>query len=204
VHFSSSTLPARLALVRHGRSAHVHRGWIDSAGFRAWREAYEAAGLSDAEEVPPSLARLVDGAALVVASDAPRAVESARLLAPHRQVTSSPLLRELELTAPNLGPLRLPLAGWALAVGMRALLLELRARHPPPAELARVEAAVHWLSDLTDRQPFVVAITHASLRRRLAIHLARGGWQPHRPQRSLRHWSAWLFSPPTPLPRSHV
>ena len=31
---------SRVALVRHARSAHVHTGWIDATGFRAWQEAY--------------------------------------------------------------------------------------------------------------------------------------------------------------------
>jgi len=57
-----------------------------------------------------------------VASDVPRAVASAALLAPSRTVVTSPLLRELALPAPNLGPLRLPLMGWALAIGCSALL----------------------------------------------------------------------------------
>lgn len=193
---NNSQPPVRLALIRHGRSAHIHRGWIDNAGFRAWREAYEAAGLADSESVPPDLAQLAADAKLVVASDAPRAAESARLLAPGREVIVSPLLRELELQAPAVPGLRLPLIGWAFAVGVQMLLHRLRSGYPPPAELARIEEAGRWLSDLTSRHSFVAALTHASFRRRLAIHLVRTGWQPHSPKRPLHHWSAWLFSPP--------
>src|SRR3954465_15059234 len=145
---SLSETSACLALVRHGRSAHRHRGWIDSTGFRVWRKAYEAAGLRDAERVPPDLAQLAAGATLVVSSDAPRAAESARLLAAHREVLLSPLLRELDLEGPDLRGLRLPLAGWALAVGARTLLLTVRSRYPPPSELARVVEAADWLSSL--------------------------------------------------------
>jgi len=192
---SLSETSACLALVRHGRSSHRHRGWIDSTGFRAWREAYEAAGLRDAERVPPDLAQLAAGATLVVASDAPRAAESARLLAAHREVTLSPLLRELDLEGPDLRGLRLPLAGWALAVGARTLLLTVRSLYPPPSELARVAEAAGWLSSLTVHHPFVVAVTHASFRRQLAIELVRAGWQPHSSKRPLHPWSAWLFSP---------
>jgi hypothetical protein len=45
----------RLVLVRHGRSAHVHRGWIDRAGLDRWQLAYDAAGLHDADAPPPAL-----------------------------------------------------------------------------------------------------------------------------------------------------
>jgi hypothetical protein len=186
----------RLALVRHGRSAHVHRGWIDRGGFDAWREAYEAAGLHGSEQAPADLVRLAADATLVVASDAPRAVESARLLAPGREITLSPLLRELALPGPDLRRLRLPLAGWALAVGARNLLQTLRSRYPPPSELPRIAEAADWLADLAAHQPFVVAVTHGAMRQQLALHLVRRGWQPHGRRRSLHHWSAWLFRLP--------
>jgi broad specificity phosphatase PhoE len=79
----------RIALVRHARSSHVHAGWIDAGGFRVWREAYEAAGIHQDERVPADLGPLLGGADLVVASDAARAVASARLLAPGREVVVS-------------------------------------------------------------------------------------------------------------------
>jgi hypothetical protein len=181
--------------VRHGRSAHVHQGWIDAAGFRAWRAAYEAAGLHDDERAPAHLEPLVSAAALVVASDAPRAVASARLLAPRHEVVVSPLLRELELQGPPLGRLRLPLLAWAFAVGGRALVLRLARRHPTAVEVARVGEAAAWLSRLAAGHPLVVAVTHAWIRRRLADRLLRDGWRAGPGRRSLRHWSAWLLEP---------
>src|SRR6188474_2955914 len=112
-----AAITRRIALVRHGRSTHVHSGWIDAAGFREWRRHYEAAGIGEAERVPSELAELAVRADLVVSSDAPRAVASARLLTPARDIVVSPLLRELDLEAPDLRGLRLPLLAWAFAVG---------------------------------------------------------------------------------------
>ena len=87
---------SRVALVRHARSSHVHAGWIDAGGFRAWREAYEAAGIHEDERVPAQLEQLASHAGVVLSSDAARAVASARLLAPGREIVVSPLLRELD------------------------------------------------------------------------------------------------------------
>src|SRR6476660_10302071 len=98
----------RIALVRHARSSHVHTGWITADGFRAWRAAYEAAGIREGERAPAPLERLVGRADLVLSSDAPRAIASARLLAPGHEIVISPLLRELDLESPTLGGLRLP------------------------------------------------------------------------------------------------
>ena len=186
----------RLVLVRHARSAHVHAGWIDAAAFRDWRQAYEAAGILPGERVPADLHRLVASADLVLSSDAPRATASARLLAPEREIVVSPLLRELDLEGPSLGPLALPLAAWAVAVGARALALTLRRQYPSPAESLRVAGAASWLHELAARHPLVVAVTHASFRRRVFGRLVQMGWQPVPGRRTLRHWSAWTLLAP--------
>lgn len=183
----------RIHLVRHGRSAHVHSGWIDSQGFRAWREAYELAGIVDSEAPPQALSRLAAGAGVVVSSDTPRAKQSASLLAPDREVVNSPLLRELDLLGPPLGRLRLPLPLWALAVGLRSGMLWTLGRYPSEAERSRVLAATEWLDDLARTRGSVVAVTHASFRRQLANRLIAQGWVQEDKERSLRHWSAWSF-----------
>jgi len=188
---------SRIALVRHARSAHVHAGWIDAAGFRAWREAYEAAGIVEGERAPADLERLAASAGLVLSSDAPRALASARLLAPGREIVVSPLLRELDLEGPDLGGLRLPLAGWALAVGVRTLFLSLRRWYPSASEAARVDQATAWLEEISAQHPLTVAVTHASFRRQLSRRLAQKGWQAEPGRRSLQPWSAWLFGRPS-------
>ena len=139
---------------------------------------------------PEQLARPAD---VVLSSDAPRAVASARLLAQGREVIISPLLRELELRAPDLGPVRLPLLAWAFAVGGRALFLSLRGQYPSAAEIDRVDKAAQWLQELALQHTLVLAVTHASFRRRLGGRLVLEGWQPESRRRTLRHWSAWLF-----------
>lgn len=187
---------ARIALVRHARSSHVHAGWIDAGGFQAWREAYEAAGIHEDERVPADLAELAGRADLVLSSDAVRAIASARLLAPGKEIVVSPLLRELDLEGPDLGALRLPLLGWAVAVGCRTLLLTLRRQYPSPAEATRIDGAAARLEELAGRHPLIVAVTHASFRRRLSDRLTQSGWQAEPGRRTLRHWSAWVFRRP--------
>jgi len=184
---------ARVALVRHARSSHVHAGWIDSSGFRAWREAYEAAGIHEDERVPAQLEQLVSRADLVLSSDAARAVASARMLAPGREIVVSPLLRELDLEGPALGGLRLPLMAWAVAVGGRTLIRTLCRQYPSAAEAARIDSAAAWLEELAAQNSLTVAVTHAMFRRRLSNRLMQSGWQAEPGRRSLEPWSAWIF-----------
>jgi hypothetical protein len=53
-------MSVELILVRHGRSAHVERGWIDVHGLRRWMAAYDAAEIAAEHAPPPG----VDAAAL--------------------------------------------------------------------------------------------------------------------------------------------
>jgi broad specificity phosphatase PhoE len=192
---SSAAVADEIVLVRHGRSAHVHSGWIDLQGFHRWREAYEAAGLFAGEAPPPELRALAERAGAVIASDAPRAIESARLLAPDREVITSPLLREMDLPPPALRGVRLPLAGWALAYGFRWLLGGMSSRaHASPAETGRAREAARWLTGIAERQGPVVAVTHATFRGLLAGALAEEGWSCEARSRRAPHWGAWVFS----------
>jgi broad specificity phosphatase PhoE len=183
-----------IALVRHARSSHVHAGWIDARGFRAWREAYEAAAIRDDERVPAPLQQLASRGGIVLSSDAPRALASARMMAGGREVVVSTLLRELDLEGPALGGLRLPLGAWAVAVGGRTLVRTLQGQYPSAAEAARIEGAATWIEELAAQHSPVIAVTHAMFRRRLAARLAKAGWQPVPGRRSLQPWSAWLFT----------
>jgi broad specificity phosphatase PhoE len=185
----------RIVLIRHGPSSHVHRGAMNAAQFVQWREAYEAAGLNPHETAPSELQQLAAIAGALVASDARRAIESAKLLAPDREWTVSAQLRELDLPPPQLGFVRLPLIAWALAFGMRMLVRMIRRRPQiAPHETERVRSAVQWLSELADQHGTVVVVTHASFRGELGRELKRRGWRAGAPRGRARHWSAWLYT----------
>ena len=187
----------KIVLVRHGRSAHVHTGWIDGVEFLRWRDAYEAAGIDPDGAPPPELCAAAAGCGVLVASVARRAVESADVLAPGRKVLTSPLLSELELPPPALGPIRLPLFGWALTIGLRWLARAALGRPRVTAnEAQRARAAAEWLSQLAEGHGSVVAVTHGSFRSLLAQELMRTGWKGNVPRRKAHHWSAWSFTRP--------
>lgn len=178
-----------IVLVRHGRSSHAHVGWIDLAGFLRWREAYEAAGI-DASDVPPhELCELASVAGMLVSSDIRRAIESAHALAPEAPLVTSTLLRELDLTPPNLPHLRLPFFGWALLIGLRMLVA-----HLTPAEQKRVRDAAQWLTSLAKQHGTIVVVTHGSFRWALTKVLEAEGWRSAKPRRRSSHWSAWSLS----------
>jgi broad specificity phosphatase PhoE len=182
----------RLILVRHGRSAHVERGWLDAEGLARWNQAYDAASITPELPPPPALRALAQRAACIVASDMPRAIASAELLAgPRMEPATSPLLREVELPLPTVPLVRLPLMAWALVLGAQELGRRVRGVHAAPEVTDRAGRAADWLLEVAERGTPVIAVTHGSFRAHLARSLegrglrSRGG--------GIGHWSAWEF-----------
>ena len=193
-----------LLLVRHGRSSHVVRGWLDVEGVRRWMVDYDAAEILLHHPPPPELEALARDAARVIASDLPRTVASAVRLAPGHPVVRTPLLREAPLETPEmpfpaLGGIRLPFRGWGIVFGARWLAAWMRGAPPPGVDaetLARADEAAQWLAGhAAETGGRVVAVTHATFRLLVAQALVRRGWRgPDR--RPFREWSAWRYLPP--------
>lgn len=194
-----------LLLVRHGRSAHVERGWIDVQGVRQWMAAYDAAEIAPDHAPPAELELLAREAVRVIASDLPRTVASAMRLAPDREIVRTPLLREApmetpEMPLPSLGGMRLPLRAWGTIWAMRWLVSWLRSAPPPgvdAAVLARADEAAAWLADQAmEAGGRVVVVTHATFRLLVTQALVRRGWRGPE-QRPYREWSAWQYQLPS-------
>jgi hypothetical protein len=184
----------RLVLIRHGTSALVERGWFTAAEFRGWLARYEATGIRVTERAPDELKRRVIDANLVVSSDAPRALETAQLLAPVCTIEVSPLLRELRLPIPSMRGISLPLTAWAIVVGVNALAHQAIGRYPTTADAIRLDNAAEWIAACAIQHACTVIVTHAAARRELASRLVEKHWHRDPGPRALRPWSAWWFT----------
>jgi len=185
---------ARLLLVRHGRSAHSHDGsWIGATGARRFEELYDAAPIRDDETPPASLIQAARSADVLLASDLPRAISSARAIAPEREPVVSPLLRELGFNLPRWGP-KLPLDVWD---GLHYLLWTARllARTNTP-ETERATSAAEWVASHAARRGTTIVITHGGFRRLLTAKLTTQGWSLVRGRRRYHNWSAWELHRP--------
>jgi hypothetical protein len=179
----------------------VEQAWIDADGLRRWMIAYDAAEIAHHDPPPPALVELARAAGLIVASDLPRAVASAVLLAPAGSVQTSALLREAPLDTPErplprFWGMKLPLRLWGMVFLGQWLWATWR-KQPLPgidaAALERAEAAADWLATLAVERGRVVAITHGTFRTVLTVALERRGWRgPER--RPFHTWSAWRLT----------
>jgi len=188
-----------LLLIRHGRSAHVHRGGLlGRDDVEGWRQAYDAAGVAHDSAPPAALMEEVARAHVLAASDLPRALASAERLAPGRSVDVSPLLREIPIRIP-MWSLRAPLPVWGALIHLRWALDIVRGTDQPPQALDQARGAAEWCR-LACRQSVpegtVAVITHGVFRRLLARELTGAGWQAEPGRRSYACWSVWRLRAP--------
>jgi broad specificity phosphatase PhoE len=84
----------QIILARHGRPDFRHGEPIAPRELRSWIERYNRAGVVDE---PPDAAVRRAATAMIVSSPTARAVESARRLAPGREIVTCELFREADL-----------------------------------------------------------------------------------------------------------
>lgn len=182
----------QIHLVRHGRSAHTHDGsWFGWSKVHEYEDAYDAAGILDDDRPGGELERLVGESTLVAASDLPRAIASARRLAPGRGVEISPLLREIRLEPPRWVPFELPIEVWDIFSHVQwTYRIATRADH---ALVRRAIDAADWLIGHAARCSDVVAVTHGGFRRILDAQLVLRGWTRQSRERGYAHWSVWSY-----------
>ena len=179
-------------LVRHGRSALVHDGrWFRHAQVSAYEDAYDAVGIRDDDNPGAEAARLAGGHALIVASDLPRAIASARRLAAEGDIHFSPLLREIRLEPPRWVPVRLPIQMWDVFSYVQwSYRLLSGADHE---FVRRAKEAADWLAGHAAGSSSVVAVTHGGFRRLLDARLVARGWKRGFTKRNYDNWSVWSY-----------
>ena len=104
----------RILLIRHGRPDIALSPRTSHAGFAAYIDAYEEAGLSPANLPPSELRDLARELDHVFTSDRPRSRQSAAALASHAELIADPLFAEAPLAAPRLPLLRMRVPKWAV------------------------------------------------------------------------------------------
>ena len=171
---------------------------MSAAGVRNFERGYDAAGILEADGPPAELRELARQAAVFVASDMRRAIESARRLLPDRPPEIQPLLRELVLEPPHWIPL-LPVAAWdAISHAQWSARLALGIEHEL---MERAELAAKWLIERADKGGTVFVVTHGGFRRLVTNRLEARGWRCTNRRRSYANWSAWsLGRPQLPAP----
>jgi len=181
-----------ITLVRHGPSAVASSARIGASAFRQFIEAEDNAGIVAAPAPPPSLRADAAAAGVLVSSNLRRAIESARALAPTRDIVMDAIFREAPVPTDLWGPVRLRPTQWGVVArilwylgwsgGVEALA-EVKER-------AGVGAA--RLAELAHAHGSVMLVAHGIINLGLARELRRHGWSGPRVP-GFGHWASTRY-----------
>ncbi len=165
-----------IVIARHGQPHADRTVRIDHHGYRAWWADYDRANLHPDERPPEGLVRLGAQADLIYASTLPRAIHTAQMVAPGREIITDPVFVEAPLPPPPVWGKRRP-GHW----GVLARIAWWFGRHDgmesrPEAEV-RAEAAVATLTAQALRGQNVVLCAHGWFNRMMRPVLRSQGWR---------------------------
>jgi broad specificity phosphatase PhoE len=178
--------------VRHGQPAIPLRPRTSHSGFRAYIDAYEAAGLDPASLPPEELRDLVGELRHVFASDRPRSMQSARALAPGAALAVDPLFAEAPLAPPRVPFLAMTVPTWAVM----ARILWHAGYHPeienPGTARRRAMSAADRLIARARQDGVAVLVAHGYFNFMIGRELRRRGFLRTGTHRA-RYWNTVIY-----------
>jgi broad specificity phosphatase PhoE len=165
-----------IVIARHGRPHADRTVRIDREGYRAWWADYDSAQLHPDEQAPAALCELAAKADLIYASTLPRALHTAQLVAPGREIISDPVFVEAPLPPPPVWGKRRPgpWGVWARAAWILGRSEDGESRQE--AEV-RAQAAVATLTAQALRGRNVLLCAHGWFNRMMRPVLRGQGWR---------------------------
>jgi broad specificity phosphatase PhoE len=165
-----------IVIARHGQPHADRTVRIDQHGYRVWWADYDRAGLHPDESAPEALLAHARAANIIFASTLQRAIHTAQMAAPGREIIADSVFVEAPLPPPPVGGKRGP-GAWGVWARMAWWLghndgLENRQE----AEL-RAEAAVATLTSRALRGENVLLCAHGWFNRMMRPVLRRQGWR---------------------------
>jgi broad specificity phosphatase PhoE len=180
-----STTSMRIVLMRHGKPVMPTPPWLPPAELSDWIAQYDRSEVAR-DGIPRASVTAAAAAAVIVASNLPRAISSARALG-QNTFTIDPVFREARLPFALWRYPRLPPAAWAVFFRLLWLCGYARGADSVRATRRRARLAAERLVALAQDGP-VLLVGHGIMNRLIGGELLALGWAA-RDQHGSKYWS---------------
>jgi broad specificity phosphatase PhoE len=164
-----------IVLARHGRPILDEGGWITPRGLADWIHAYDGSGIV-VREIPLAICAKAAGCGVIVSSSLTRCIESARVLAPSREILPDETLREAGLPYPSWGFPKLPPSVWTVLLRVAWFLGYSANSESLAMAKSRAEGAAARLIELAREYESVFVMGHGIMTALTAKELVDKGW----------------------------
>jgi broad specificity phosphatase PhoE len=199
---ASSAVPAprvqreelTITLIRHGQPAlELPSNRITAHEFREWIEEYNRTGLAAGSFPPETLVMALMNVPLIVCSDSPRALESAKRVGPRANLRITPLFREAGRPLGGHWKVKLPHSAWDYLSGSlwhKGLIAGTESKR---SARRRARQAAEELVRLAEEKGWVACVAHATFNSLVGPELRKLGWKgPNRPRAEF--WAGGTYS----------
>lgn len=168
--------PGLITIARHGKPDANREARLDWRGYEDWWDnTYQPAGLVADEAAPEGLKAAAADAHIIYASSLRRAIETAQLAAPGRDLVIEDNLIEAELPPPAMPGIYMAKT-WGVFARCSWWLGFARGRESRKEAEARAAMATAMLIQAAQSGP-VVACAHGWFNRMMRPHMKRAGWR---------------------------
>jgi broad specificity phosphatase PhoE len=188
----------KITIIRHGESAlKLPLVRITASEFREWIAEYNRTGLATGSYPPQTLVTALVDVPLIVCSDYPRAIESARRVVPGVSPRIMPLFREAGRPLDGHWMLKLPLSTWdciSVSLWRRGLISGSESLR---SARQRARQAAEVLARFAEEAGWVLCVAHATFNSFVGQELQKFGWEGP-DQTSDKLWEGATYSKESP------
>ena len=164
-----------ITLARHGEPTLRQRAWIVPRQLPEWIRAYDGGGIV-AEDPPREVCAKAAESQLIVSSPTRRCFESARSVAPRREILTENSVREAELPFAGWDFPRLPLPVWTGLFRLGWFCGHSGNSESFAAARGRAKTAAVMLIEFAQQHQAVFVMGHAIMNAIITRVLLRQGW----------------------------
>ena len=164
----------RITILRHGKPDFEWERKVRGSDFRRLESNYDSAGIVGTP--PENATDLIDSHDVVICSDLPRSIESARAMGAKTIHVSSPLFREMNLPYFDRINLKLPLKLWVVFLRSAWFLGFSKNTESIRKAKSRAKQASNQLIELAAEHNSVLFVGHGFLNHYVAKELIAKNW----------------------------
>jgi broad specificity phosphatase PhoE len=166
-----------IVIARHGRPALDRHIWINADQYLDWWAQYDAGGLAANQLVPNGLIQALKACKVIVSSSLRRAIETAALAAPGRELVVDPQFVEAPLPPPELPDFILFRPRfWGVISRITWFFGNHRGQESRSEAELRAQKAAVWLIEEARKSGSVGLLAHGWFNRMMRPYLLAHGW----------------------------
>ncbi|WP_018932455.1 histidine phosphatase family protein [Gracilibacillus lacisalsi] len=181
-----------ISLIRHGKSEFTTNRWLTAEEFNDWVSSYDNSGVLKEDFYPLETLKKVRTANLILTSDLPRSIQSAKLLHPSLDFVPNRIFRETELPSSSLRGVKFPSSIWAFLLRCLWFFGNAKGCESITHAKKRARKAAQILIEYAETYDSVALIGHGFFNMLIAKELLKMGWKSKRKTNS-KHWHCTTY-----------